>query len=80
MGTRQRSAEDEDSTEWGFGIVYVAQIPKSQCTRATTDIAQSSVIDLADVFAVNRLNIVRKNLKISAQTHEPFLRYTHYKL
>ncbi len=35
--------------------------------------------DLADIFTVDRPNIVRKKLKISAQTDEPFWRYTRYK-
>jgi hypothetical protein len=32
---------------------------------------QSNVIDSADIFTVGRPSIVRKKLKISAQSHEP---------
>jgi hypothetical protein len=37
------------------------------------------VTDLADIFTVGRSNKVRKKLKISAQTDEPFWRYRHRK-
>ncbi len=35
-------------------------------------VVQSNVTDLADIFTVGRPTIVRKKLKISAQSHEPF--------
>jgi len=37
------------------------------------------VTDLADIFTVDRPNQVRKKLKISAQTVEPFWRYGRHK-
>jgi hypothetical protein len=39
-------------------------------------VVQSSVTDSADIFPVCRPTIVRKKLKISAQSHEPFSRYS----
>ncbi len=35
-------------------------------------VVQSNVTDSADIFTVGRPIIVRKTLKISAQSHEPF--------
>ncbi len=35
-------------------------------------VVRSNVIDSADIFTVGRATIVRKKLKISAQSHEPF--------
>ncbi len=35
-------------------------------------VVQSNVNDSADIFTVDRSTIVRKKLKISAQSHEPF--------
>jgi hypothetical protein len=35
-------------------------------------VVQSNVTDSADIFTVGRTTIVRKKLKISAQSHEPF--------
>ncbi len=42
-------------------------------------VVQSNVTDSADIFTVGRAIIVRKKLKISAQTDEPFWRYNPYK-
>jgi hypothetical protein len=39
-------------------------------------VVQSNVTDSTDIFTVGRPSIVRKKLKISAQSHEPFLRYS----
>jgi len=56
---------------------YVGSIaPKLRPTPA--DRYAVEVIDLADIFTVDRPYIVKKKLKISVQTDELFQRYRHY--
>ena len=45
----------------------------------STERCSIDLTDLADIFTVDSPHRVRNKLKISAQTDEPFFRYTRYK-